>query len=175
MNNQVKNTHRGKQYRLASSWLVAIILSACQHQPKPLETTPNSSRNNPIPSESASLRALICEHAIRWQGQVVGDGHCVSLIKRCTDAPRTALWRPGRKVQGQALLPGTIIATFKGDTYPNVSGYHAAIYIEQTDEGIVVWDQWRGMPVHRRLIRWQNPGAPAANSGTVYRVVKAPN
>lgn len=175
MNNQAKNTHHSHQYRVVLTWLVGIILSACQHQPKPQETAPKPPHDSHTQTQSASLSALICEHAIRWQGQVVGDGHCVSLIKRCTAAPRTTLWRPGRKVQGQALLPGTIIATFQGNTYPNVSGYHAAIYIEQTDEGILVWDQWQGMPVHRRLIRWQNPGASAANSGTAYRVVKAPN
>jgi hypothetical protein len=64
-----------------------------------------------------------------------------------------------------------VIATFRGDRYPSVTGYHAAIYIKQDEQGIWVWDQWQGKAVHKRLIPWHNPGATAANTGTAYRVV----
>ena len=105
----------------------------------------------------------------------MGDGHCVSLIKRCSGAPATREWRPGGSIRNRNIPVGTVIATFEGDLYPSVSGYHAAIYIQQDTQGIWVWDQWQGVPVHRRLIRWNNPGATPANTGTAYRVVQIRN
>ena len=132
-----------------------LLLAACQQFPKP-------------PIETGYL---ICHDVSHLQGQAVGDGHCVSLIKRCSQAPLSSEWRPGKLVQDSKLPSGTVIATFRGNHYPSTSGYHAAIYIEQDEQGIWVWDQWQGMPVHKRLIRWRNPGATPANTGTAYRVV----
>lgn len=119
-----------------------------------------------------SRSALICSNALDYAGQVVGDGHCVSLIKQCANAPHTSEWRPGKKVRGKNLQQGSIIATFKNGKYPNKAGYHAAIYIEQTNDGIWVWDQWVGKPVHKRLIRFRNDRASASNTAQAYRVVK---
>lgn len=115
---------------------------------------------------------LICPDARQYRDRVVGDGHCVSLIKRCSGAPDTIDWRPGATVLNADLPAGTIIATFKGDRYPSRRGYHAAIYIEQDERGIWVWDQWVGKPVHRRLIRIRQDGALPSNSAQAYRVVK---
>jgi hypothetical protein len=39
--------------------------------------------------------------------------------------------------------------------YTSESGNHAAIYLYQDDRGIWVYDQWRGQPVHKRLIRFE--------------------
>lgn len=126
--------------------------------------------NNTHNVESSS--ALICPNAHEYKDQVVGDGHCVSLIKQCANAPQTSFWRAGKKVRGQKLQQGTIIATFKNGKYPNKTGYHAAIFIEQTQDGIWVWDQWVGKPVHKRLIRYRNDRASASNTAQAYRVVK---
>lgn len=114
---------------------------------------------------------LICPNAKRFRGQIIGDGHCVSLIKRCTGAPSTMHWRAGSPVLGNTLEPGSIIATFEGGRYPNRRGHHAAIYIEQDENGIWVWDQWVGKAVHKRLIRWRDDSAPASNTAQAYRVV----
>jgi len=74
-------------------------------------------------------------------------------------------------VLGNTLEPGSIIATFEGGRYPNRRGHHAAIYIEQDENGIWVWDQWVGKAVHKRLIRWRDDSAPASNTAQAYRVV----
>ena len=113
-----------------------------------------------------------CANAEHYRGQVVGDGHCVSLIKKCSAAPQTAFWRAGSKVLGNYVKPGTVIATFRNGRYPNRSGYHAAIYIKQDERGIWVWDQWVGKAVHKRLIRKRSDRATAANTAQHYRVVK---
>ncbi|GHA15423.1 hypothetical protein GCM10008090_26220 [Arenicella chitinivorans] len=120
----------------------------------------------------ALMSDLVCKDAHQYRDRVVGDGHCVSLIKRCSGAPDTVDWRPGETVLNADLTPGTIIATFKGNRYPSRRGYHAAIYIEQDERGIWVWDQWVGKPVHRRLIRIRGDDALPSNSAQAYRVVK---
>ncbi|RBP50812.1 BPSL0067 family protein [Arenicella xantha] len=114
---------------------------------------------------------LHCTDAHTYRGRVVGDGHCVSLIKRCSGAPNTDQWLPGEPVLDNTIQPGTIIATFKNDRYPSTRGHHAAIYIEQDDQGIWVWDQWVGKPVHRRLIRLSSKTTLASNTAGAYRVV----
>ena len=122
-----------------------------------------------------SLRSFICENAAIHQSSSVGDGHCVALIRRCSNTPKTALWRPGRQVVDNKLRPGTVIATFDNGRYPNTHGHHAAIFINQDERGIWVWDQWLGKPVHRRLIRYRNSisGTTPANTAQDYRVVLA--
>lgn len=148
--------------------LFTLILSGCQNIGKfgsPDRDSTSSARS------LGESKSYICRDAHHWRGQVVGDGHCVSFIKRCSGAPLTHLWRPGSHVKGIELEPGTIIATFVGQRYPSKSGYHAAIYSHQDNDGIWVWDQWRGKPVHLRLIKWQNPRSRPANSGKAYRVV----
>jgi len=117
---------------------------------------------------------FICVNPYEYAGKVVGDGHCVSLIKDCSNAPDTVDWRPGQRVIEQSantIQPGTVIATFKNDRYPNRRGYHAAIYIKHDKHGIWVWDQWRNKPVHKRLIRVRHDGSYASNSAQDYRVV----
>ncbi len=116
---------------------------------------------------------LICDRPSKYKGKVIGDGHCVSLIKQCSGAPSTRHWRPGSQVLSlEKLAAGTVIATFKGNTYPNVSGWHAAIYISHDKDGILVWDQWKGKRVHKRLIRTRNDNASAGNTAQAYRVVR---
>lgn len=170
---------------LAKFWLILIKrtslcfislnLCACVGINAPHPAPPDSiPHHHNKPSHSARTNStLVCKNPASYAGQQVGDGHCVSLIKLCANAPNTNFWRPGEKVQGRhQLAPGTVIATFKNKRYPNRSGYHAAIYIGQDEQGIWVWDQWLGMPVHQRLIRYRKDQASASNSAQDYRVVK---
>lgn len=119
-------------------------------------------------------RSLVCQNPEQYTGKIIGDGHCVSLIKACTNAPHTSSWRPGAQVTENVIPSGTIIATFKGQRYPNRSGWHAAIYSHEDRHGIWVWDQWQGKSVGLRLIRHipTEASAKPANRSTSYRVVQ---
>jgi hypothetical protein len=147
--------------KIAITILISIVLSACSDKSKPIIND----------STSIEMSQLVCHSASNYKGRVVGDGHCVSLIKRCSGAPPTKLWRAGAPVLTSDLPPGTVIATFKNNRYPSHTGHHAAIYIRHDENGIWVWDQWIGKPVHRRLIRTRTDNASAGNTAQTYRVV----
>jgi len=157
--------------------LITTSLSACvsnnstRHTHKPSQATyPNTTQQTPYFQSS-----YICAQANQYIGQVIGDGQCVSLIKKCSPAPQTSLWLPGKKVLSLAqntIKPGSIIATFKNGKYPNKAGYHAAIYIKHDENGIWVWDQWIGKPVHKRLIRTRYDKAAASNTAQAYYLVQ---
>lgn len=152
-------------FRAAISIIIIVSISACVSHHKPITS---SDKNSP----KGRLRAdLLCRSADSYKGRVVGDGHCVSLIKRCSNAPLTSEWRPGAYVLNSQLPTGTVIATFRNGRYPNHTGHHAAIYIKQDQHGIWVWDQWVGKPVHKRLIRIRNDNASPGNTAQDYRVV----
>src|SRR5450830_266980 len=76
---------------------------------------------------------------------VVGSHHCVALVQAYAGAPATAHWRQGAAVAGNTTLkPGTAIATFVNGHYPNQRhGNHAAFYVRQGINGIVIVDQWK--------------------------------
>lgn len=150
--------------------LLLIFLTACASSPKESAISGDKSRHS-INKPSPTLTEYICHSAQRYKGLSVGTGHCVSLIQTCSDAPLTSAWKPGPLVKGAKLRPGTIIAIFKNGKYPNRKGWHAAIYISQNKEGIWVWDQWLGMPVHKRLIRFKQGVGTANNDGDAYSIV----
>lgn len=111
-------------------------------------------------------------------GRSVGSGQCVALVQASQPAVgRTAGWSAGAAVQGNAALPpGTPIATFSpAGRYANATdgSSHAAIYLGQTADGVQVLDQWQGSAAAVRTIPWVNPGAPAANVGSAFRVINA--
>jgi hypothetical protein len=92
-----------------------------------------------------------------FEGRVIGAGYCVDFVKAAAGVPRTVAWQEGAEVRGNPhIARGTVIATFDSDgSYTSESGNHAAIYLYQDDHGIWVYDQWRGQPVHKRLIRFE--------------------
>ncbi len=94
--------------------------------------------------------AFLATNASSYADKVVGDGECVAFVKECSGAPVTTKWVPGVKVKDNDVASGTAIATFKDGKYPSQKGYHAAIFVSKDDKGIVVWDQWKGQPVHKR-------------------------
>jgi hypothetical protein len=92
-----------------------------------------------------------------FEGRVIGAGYCVDFVKVAAGLPLTTAWREGAEVRGNPhIAPGTAIATFESDgSFTSESGNHAAIYLSQDDHGIWVYDQWRGQPVHKRLIPFE--------------------
>jgi hypothetical protein len=113
-----------------------------------------------------------------FEGRVIGAGYCVDFVKAAASVPRTDAWREGAEVRGNPHIAwGTAIATFESDgSYTNESGNHAAIYLHQDDRGIWVYDQWRGQPVHKRLIRFESgSGAKSgskSNDGRRFAVIE---
>jgi hypothetical protein len=113
-----------------------------------------------------------------FEGRTVGAGHCVDFAKAAAGVPRTAAWRKGAEVRGNADIGrGTAIATFEADgTYTNESSNHAAIYLYQDDRGIWVYDQWQGRPVHKRLIRFEggrdSGRGSKSNDGTRFAAIR---
>jgi len=109
-----------------------------------------------------------------FKGKVVGSGHCVPYVQAAALAPPTSSWKEGVKVKGALLTAGTAIASFQGGKYMNdtTGKSHAAIFVSQDANGIVVWDQWIGQPVHTRTIRFQATGATPVNNGNEYSVIE---
>jgi len=106
------------------------IISACATSP--------TTKLRKIPSSNATPKKILsknlvdpdltlfnCANVHIYEHTVVGDGHCVSLIKQCSGAPNTSHWRPGPLVNESDVAKGTIIATFQNGRYPNRTGYHA--------------------------------------------------
>lgn len=111
----------------------------------------------------------------KWEGQVVGNGHCVPYVQTAAGAPLTSSWTCGRKVRGSLdIAKGTAIATFdENGKYPNQpTGNHAAIYLGQTASGIEVYDQWVGKPVGQRTIAFKNGQGSASNDGDRFWVIE---
>ena len=75
---------------------------------------------------------------------LVGSHQCVALVQVEAGAPAASSWTAGDQVRGQSTLAkGTAIATFVNGRYPDLRhGNHAALYISQDAQGIIVMDQW---------------------------------
>lgn len=107
------------------------------------------------------------------------EGHteCVEFIKQTLGAPSTSVWHEGKKVaQGDLTISvGTAIATFVNGKYPQggSTGKHAAIYLRQTPEGILVLDQFRRQGrVLPRIIPWVPRSPGASNDGNAFSVIE---
>ena len=76
---------------------------------------------------------------------MVGNHQCVALVRHYAGAPATLAWKQGEAVLGNRLLrKGTAIATFVNGKYANQQhGNHAALYMGQALDGILVMDQWK--------------------------------
>jgi hypothetical protein len=113
-----------------------------------------------------------------YLGTVVGDGHCVAFVRHAAGAPQTALWRRGGWVHDlpqDALPKGLAIATFDPDgRYGNHTDgrSHAAILLARQGDGLLVLDQWKGQPVHQRLIRFRAGQGDPVNDGDRYALAE---
>ena len=113
----------------------------------------------------------------QFAGKVIGTGQCVALVQVAGGLPLTAHWKAGRKVQGDmTVATGTAIAIFNSNgQYGNHTdgSSHAAIYMGQTGQGLIVWDQWKGQPTHERLIRFKTPGdGENVDNGIYFSVIE---
>lgn len=91
---------------------------------------------------------------------VIANGECARLPQELTNVGHTSRWQPGERVLevAKTLQPGTVIANFWYEYdkawYPNIHGYHAALFIRAEGFSIVtgkpmrIWmfDQWRASP-----------------------------
>jgi hypothetical protein len=114
------------------------------------------------------------EHPHRRAGDTVDNGHCVRLLQVEAGVPHTSTWRRGEQVRGSAVPRGTAIATFNdAGRYANDTkgASHAALFLEETPEGLLVVDQWVGRPVAERLIRFKGGAGPAADDGDRFHVI----
>ncbi len=120
----------------------------------------------------------IVAHPEAFEGRVIGAGYCVDFVKAAAGVPGTAEWHEGAEVRGNPhIARGTAIATFEADgSYTSESGNHAAVYLYQDDRGIWVYDQWRGQPVHKRLILFEDGSGSKrgskSNNGTRFAVIE---
>jgi hypothetical protein len=115
-----------------------------------------------------------CSDPQNYVGQIAGSGQCVALIQDACGAPNTGAWMKGEKVRGNNSIPrGTAIATFINGTYPShPSGNHAAIYLGQDDQGLLVVDQWHGQVTHERRIHFRGGNGSRSNDGDAYSVIR---
>ena len=113
----------------------------------------------------------------RYMNQVVDNGHCVRFCQIVAKTlPHTSRWARGKKVRGGQVPPLAIVATFNTEgRYANaIDGTsHAAVFLHETSEGIEVWDQWQGQPVHRRIIRFRDGASKPVNDGDRFYVVES--
>jgi hypothetical protein len=124
-----------------------------------------------------SYTASVPDIQQNYLGKVIGSGQCVAFVEAAAKAPLTAQWTRGRIVAGDTTIPeGTAIATFDpAGTYGNhMDGRsHGAIYVSQiAGQGLDVYDQWLGQPVHQRTIHFRNGAGPAVNDGDQFYVVE---
>ncbi|HSZ88066.1 MAG TPA: BPSL0067 family protein [Acetobacteraceae bacterium] len=112
----------------------------------------------------------------QYLGKIVDSGQCVRFVQVATPGlPHTGYWRAGQKVRGGAVPAGAVIATFEPDgRYTNRvdGGSHAAVLIAENSDGLAVYDQWVGQPVHQRVIRYRGGSGNAANDGDRFHVVE---
>jgi hypothetical protein len=148
----IRSTRRRTALSHLGSIVVLALGSACASQ------TPHV--------VAASGGPYIAARPEAFEGTVIGAGYCVDFVKAAAGVPLTTAWKEGAPVRGNPhIAPGTAIATFESDgSYTSESGNHAAIYLYQDDHGIWVYDQWRGQPVQKRLIRFE--GGSGAKRGS---------
>jgi hypothetical protein len=126
-----------------------------------------------------SYVASVTEIQQQYLNKAIGTGQCVAFVEAAAKTPHTAAWKRGRLAKGDTTVPeGTAIATFDPDgTYGNHTDgrSHGAIYVSQiAGEGLLVYDQWSGQPVHQRVIHFRDSTytGHAVNDGNQFYVVE---
>jgi hypothetical protein len=120
--------------------------------------------------------AWIADSPESFAGQRVHDGQCVRYVQEACGAPHTSRWRRGAQVRGHYVETGTAIATFDADgTYGNHTdgSSHAALFVAELDEGLLVWDQWLRHPVAQRTIRFRGGQGRKVNDGDQFYVIES--
>jgi hypothetical protein len=120
-----------------------------------------------------------------FQGKVVGSGHCAVFVQAVTAVGHTSTWRQGKKVARNEIAPGTAIATFDRSRYQNyyglpaeekiIRGSHIGIYVRQTEKYIEMWQQYKGVAVHKQIYNFQYGNySNFVNDADSYFVVEHP-
>ena len=110
-----------------------------------------------------------------YAGQSVGTGECVAFVEAAASTPHTASWRKGVLVKGNAVPAGTAIATFDPDgSYGNHTDgrSHAALFVSEREDGLLVWDQWHDHPVSQRTIHFRGGEGAPVNDGDQFYVIE---
>jgi len=106
-------------------------------------------------------------------GADAGSKGCVAAVKALTDLMKvpTALWRRGKKVKGNNILPGTAIATFpikQGDEDGFRYKGHAAIFVAYTARGFEAYHQWISTPFHKSELKYKCSGYVSNDAEAFY-------
>jgi hypothetical protein len=118
--------------------------------------------------------SYIVEDPQQHEDKVIDNGHCVRFLQVAGKVPHTSEWKAGMKVKSAIIPTGTCIATFSDDgQYENRTDgtSHCAVYLGQTPDGLIVYDQWQGHPVSIRTIWFRNGKSTAVNDGDQYYVI----
>jgi len=110
-------------------------------------------------------------------GQVIDNGHCMRHCQVLHGVPHSSALRRGARVNDAGDLPcGVIIATFNANgRYANKTdgSSHIAVLIERRADGsLLVVDQWKGQPVHERVIRDKRGAGTANNDASRFYIVE---
>jgi hypothetical protein len=126
-----------------------------------------------------SYTAGVGDILTNYLGKAIGTGQCVAFVEAAAKTPNTVHWTRGRIVAGDTTIPeGTAIAAFDpSGTYGNHTDgrSHGAIYISQVaGQGLAVYDQWLGQPVHERTIHFRDSAytGHAVNNGNEFYVIE---
>jgi hypothetical protein len=115
-----------------------------------------------------------------YMGQSVPNGQCVAYVKAAAGCPSTDQWASGKPARNNKdMSMGTAIATFQDGKYNNYTDgrSHAAIFLSQDDNGLVVHDQWKKRDgtfqvVHERTIAFRGGVGKPRNDGDAYSVIE---
>lgn len=121
-------------------------------------------------------------HCTKYEGQVLSDepgwnaykGECAAGVqyvfaKAGKPLGRTASWKEGVKVKGSSIEPGTAIASFRNGKFRQD---HAAIFIKETKQGLLVWDQYKNPPKAwgKRTLYFKN-NSDRSNNGNLFSTI----
>jgi hypothetical protein len=112
----------------------------------------------------------------KHNGKVVDNGQCVRYLQIAARVPHTSTWHRGECVRdAEDIEHGTAIATFSAHgKYTNSTNgaSHAAFFLAHQDDGLLVSDQWKGQPVHNRVVRYKGGVGTANNDGDRYFIIE---
>jgi hypothetical protein len=118
---------------------------------------------------------IIAKNPFEALGTVVSNGHCMRHCQVCHGVPNSSMLRRGAKVDHDTPH-GAIIATFSPTgRYTNSTdgSSHIAVFLGCNSDGSIdVIDQWRGQPVHERLIRDKRGVGTANNDASRFYIVE---
>jgi hypothetical protein len=124
--------------------------------------------------------AVDLAQAKKYEGQFLGpgklQGECAAGVQHVfihagKPLGLTKTWKQGKKVRGGNIRAGTAIASFRNGKYKND---HAAIFIEETEKGIWVWDQFNTPKKAwgKRLLPFSAGEKDHSNNGNLFYTIE---